>query len=111
MMFKDEKEQNFFNYIANVIAEKIRKQLDEIEEQDGEVDFTQITLNAEKRCIDVNTDFIDADDGKRYLVHDDIIMYKGRLDFLPKIFYAWLDCYADEFEHGVNFSGWIYPHK
>lgn len=109
MMFKDDKEANFFNYVAKAVANAITRQIDEIEEQDGDVDFTQITLNVSNRCIDVNTDFIDADDGGRYTVHGEVRMFKAKTDFLPKVFYAWLECFADDFEHGVNFSGWIYP--
>ena len=106
-MFKDAKEKNFFYYVAKAIAEDIAIQLDEIEELDGhfEVDFSQITLDHERRCIAIDTDYIDEDDGKRYVLHEDVNMYKARLDFLPKVFYMWLDCFAKDFEHGVNFTG------
>ena len=107
MMFKDEKETNFFYYIAKAIAETIAIQLDEIEELDGhfEVDFSQITLDREKRCIAVDTDYIDEDDGTRYVLHEEVNMYKGRADFFAKVFYVWLDIFAKDFEHGVNFTG------
>ena len=43
MMFKDDKEQNFFNLIVSNIAQAIKMQIDDIEEQGGEIDFSQIT--------------------------------------------------------------------
>ena len=107
MMFKDAKEKNFYYYMAKAIAEDIAIQLDEIEERDGSfaVDFTQISLDNEKRCIVVDTEFVDLDDGKRYGLHEETPMYKSRAECFPKVFYMWLECFADDFEHGVNFSG------
>lgn len=111
MMFKDYKEQNFFNLIVSNIAQSIKMQIDDIEEQGGEIDFSQITFNVDAQRIDVDTHFFDADDGKYYTVHNEVSMFRASLDFYAKVFYAWLDNFADDFKHGVNFSGWIYPHK
>ena len=110
-MFKDENEKNFFYYIAKEIAEIIAIQLDKIDEFDGanhfDIDFSQITLNSERNCIEIETEYIETDDGTRYGLHDELNMYKSNPDFFPKIFYMWLDCFADDFKHGVNFSGHI----
>lgn len=106
-MFKDEKEQNFFNGIARAIAEEIGTQVFEIEELDGhfELDFTQITFDSEKRCICVDTDFINMSNGKRYVWNGEVNMYRGTYEFCAKVFYMFLKYYAEDFEHGVNFSG------
>lgn len=108
MMFKDETEKQMYYRIAKDIAVEINFQLGEIEELDGffAVDVTFVSVDTERRALQVETEFVNTDNGKRYAWTEELSHYKGTCDFLPKVLYCWLKYFADDFsEHGVMFDG------
>lgn len=107
MMFKDDKEKTRVYYMAKEIAQLIDIQLDEIKELDGnhDVDVSYISTDDKKGCICIDTEYIDEDDGKRYVLHEEVNGYDGTFIYFAKVFYMWLSTFACTFEHGVEFSG------
>jgi hypothetical protein len=108
-IFKDRQDLDSAYYNAKAIAQEIYYQIGEIEELKGyhEVDCTYITLNSSKRRIEIRTEFINEDNGKRYSWDEYLGIYEPTYDFLPKIIHQWFVCFAKDFQHGVYFAGYI----
>ena len=101
-MFNDINEQSYYEHVARDIAIVINDHVDEIEDsQELLLDCTVIYTDTVNKCIIVETDYIDGDDGERYRMHGTVNAYKRTVDFLPKILYVWLKYQSDLFEHSV----------
>lgn len=107
MMFIDEKDKRRAYLTAKEIAEILDIQLEEIEELDGHftVDVSYISLDEKARRIDVETEYLNEDDGKRYSLKETVNAHAGTYKFFAKVFYMWLMTFACTYEHGVEFSG------
>lgn len=107
MMFETTADKRRAYNVANEIAQLIEMQLDEIEKLDGvnTVDVSYISLDEKKRCIEIDTEYVNADDGKRYSLHETVNAHAGTHRFFAQVFYLWLLTFANWFEHGIEFNG------
>lgn len=107
-IFKDMNDCRYYYYLTKAIAEDIEYHIDEIESLKGDfmIDVTFITVNIERRCIEISTQFINMDNHKRYSWDTTIKKYNGMKDFLPKIVYEWFnENWQTAFDHGIYFNG------
>ena len=101
-MFKDDKEMDYYYTTTKAIFEEINYQISDL--NDLGLLMTEVSIDSDLRCLQIETEYLNIDDGERHSLINQVYRYRGTYDFLPKILYVWLKEFARGFNHDVLFN-------